>query len=345
MKSKKVKVSIVIPCYNAEKYIKKCLDSIFAQTFKNFELICVNDGSTDSTLDILNEYAKKNSCMTVITKKNEGGKNTTKFGVSLANGEYICAIDNDDYVAPDYLQKLYTAITKNNSDIAICGFQREDYVTRKIYSKEMNKYNKTVNLSDNYGIILEINTSLWNKLFKKEIFKSIVDYDLTALAMGDMTLMAYMYANIEKVTFISDILYYYQVREGSNISNISVYTVDSIYDNLIRIKKDRYLSSKPEMIEIIDAYAFLHLGVSTMYRIYQSNNNYKKMFRRNCEVLNEYFSSWKTNKYYRLSYVIKNKGENLKLSICNLFYKIHMFKLFLAVYNFVTTKLKFEIKW
>lgn len=345
MKKNKTKISVIVPCYNAENYIKKCIDSILNQTFKDYELICVNDGSTDTTLEILKDYEKNNNNMKVITKKNEGGKNVTKTGLKYASGDYICAIDNDDYISPYYLEKLYNAIIDNNSDVSICGFQREDFVSGKVYSKEMNKNNKTVNLSDDYGVILEINTSMWNKMFKRDVFISLLDYKLDALAMGDMTLLAYMYSKIDKVTLISDILYFYQVREGSNISNIKESSLDSVYDNLIRIKRDFYNDKNNDIQEAFDAYAFLHLGVSIVYRIYKSDNDYKKLFRKNLEVLNKEFPLWKNSRYLKLNYVIKNKGRNFKLHVCRFFYKIHMFKLFIATYDFVTTKLKFDIKW
>ena len=342
---RKVEISVIIPCYNAENYIKKCIDSIVNQSFKNFELICVNDGSTDSTLDILKEYESKNKNMLVVSKKNEGGKNVTKTGLKYAKGNYIVAIDNDDYVDKDFLKKLYDTIKKDDSDVAICGFQREDFNTGKVFSKEMNKLEGTYKLSNDYGIILEINTSMWNKLFKRDVMKSLLEFRLDALGLGDMTLLAYMYSKINKVAFSKDVLYFYQVREGSNISTMKVDVVDSIYDNLIRIKKI-YEQEKSEMIEILDAYAFLHLGVSMMYRLYRSDKeNFNKLYKDNLNVLNTEFSKWNKNKYYSLKYVLKNDKRNLKLHICYIMYKMHLFKLFIKFYNYLTSKFKFDIKW
>lgn len=343
--SKEILVSVIIPCYNAENYIRKCIDSILGQSFKNFELICVNDGSTDSTLDILNEYEKNNSNMLVISKKNEGGKNVTKTGLKYAKGKYICAIDNDDYIHKDYLKKLYNAINKNNSDIAVCGFQREDYTTGKVFSVEMNNIEGEYTLSDDYGIILEVNTSMWNKMFSRDIITKLLDYKLDALGLGDMIQLSYIYSSVNKITFIKDILYFYQVREGSNITGMKSNVINTIYDDLIKIKKN-YVNNKPEMINIIDAYAFLHLGVSLMYRMYKSEKkNFNNILVNNTKILNDTFPNWKKNEYYKLSYVIKNHGRNFKLYICYKFYTIKQFKLFLKLYDFITTKFKFDIKW
>lgn len=112
------KFSIVIPAYNAEKSIRKCLDSILAQTFSNFEIVVINDGSKDSTLAILREYLKKTRKLRVYSFENSGVSITRQRGINLSNGEYIILVDSDDTVNPDLLEKLYTAICKhNNPDI------------------------------------------------------------------------------------------------------------------------------------------------------------------------------------------------------------------------------------
>lgn len=342
-KEKEILITVIVPCYNAEKYINKCIDSILNQSFKNFELICVNDGSTDTTLDILKEYEKNNSNMLVVSKKNEGGKNVTKTGLKYAKGKYICAIDNDDYIEKDYLKELYNAITKEDADIAICGFQREDFDTAKVFSLEMNNKTGTYILNDDYGIMLEINTALWNKLFKREVMVSLLNYRLDALGMGDMTLLAYMYQMINKISFTNKVLYHYRVRKNSGINTMKKNVIDSIYDNLIRIKESY---ANKDMYEAFDAYAFLHLGVSLMYWIYKADrSSFNEIYKNNLKVLNENFPKWKKNKYYSLKYVIKNKGRNLKLHISYVFYRIGLFKLFIKTYGFITNHFKFDIKW
>lgn len=112
------KFSIVIPAYNAEKSIRKCLDSILAQTFSDFEIVVINDGSKDSTLAILREYLKKTRKLRVYSFENSGVSITRQRGINLSNGEYIILVDSDDTVNPDLLEKLYTAIYEhNNPDI------------------------------------------------------------------------------------------------------------------------------------------------------------------------------------------------------------------------------------
>lgn len=344
-KTNKYEVSIFMPCYNAENFISKTLDTVFEQSFKDFELICLDDGSSDNTLKVLKEYDKKYSNMRVYHRENEGGKGTTKYGCQYLTGKYSCVIDNDDYLDKDYLKKLYEVMEKNDSDMAVCAFQREDFETRKVYSVEMKKGNYTIDLKDDYGILLEINTAMWNKMFKTEVLKELLNFNLNSTGFGDMTLMSYLYSKIKKVSFIDDILYYYQVRLNSNINTMKTDVIDSMYDNLIRVRNN-YEKEKKEMCEIYDAYVFLHLGISLVYRIYKSKDKkFNGFYKNNIKVLNENFPFWKHNKYYSLGYVLKHHKRNLKIHISYFFYKIHMFKLFIKTYDFITTKFKFDVKW
>lgn len=343
MKKRNDLISVIVPCYNAENYLRECIESILKQTYDNFELICVNDGSTDSTLDILNEYAKKNKNMIVLSKENEGGKNVVKKGLTVAKGKYVCEIDNDDFVSEYYLEKLHDCIVKNDADIAVCGFQRIDFETKKVYSNEMNKYNQTFIVDEDPGILLEVNTSMWNKMYKKEVFASTLDYKLDALAMGDMVTMIYIYSKVNKIAIISDILYYYQVRKNSNVTDIPKKKLDTVYDNLIRIRRDFY--EKTNRLEFFDTYAFLHLGVSIVYRLYVAKKDFKLLFNNNYNILCNKFPLWKNSRYLKINYVLKNKKRNLKLFICKIFYKIHLFRLFIATYSFAINTLKIDIKW
>ena len=112
-----MKISIIVPVYNAEKYIGTCIDSILKQTYQNFELLLINDGSSDNSLEVLNQYSKKDKRIRVIDQKNIGVAKTRNKGIQLARGEYIAFIDNDDYIDEDYLEQFMNVC--NNQDIVI----------------------------------------------------------------------------------------------------------------------------------------------------------------------------------------------------------------------------------
>lgn len=126
---KKDKISIIIPAYNSEQTLKRCLDSILNQTYKNIEIIVINDGSKDKTLKILKQYEKKHSNVIIIDKKNEGQASARNDGFKKSTGEYVMFIDADDFIEKNYLEIMLQAITESDSDVCISGFKKfnKDY--------------------------------------------------------------------------------------------------------------------------------------------------------------------------------------------------------------------------
>ena len=123
------KVSVIIPVYNVDKYLKECLESVINQTLQDIEIICVNDGSTDKSQDILHEYSQKDSRIIVINKKNEGAGAAREVAVSKAKGDYLAFLDGDDFYRSSFLEKMYNSAIKNNSDIVICTINKYDMRT------------------------------------------------------------------------------------------------------------------------------------------------------------------------------------------------------------------------
>ena len=117
-------ISIIIPVYNVERYLPECLDSLLAQTYQNFELLCVNDGSSDSSQSILEQYARKDSRVRVFCKKNGGVSSARNFGLEQAKGEYIGFVDSDDFVLPRFLERMQQAMDAEKAKIAVCGFRK-----------------------------------------------------------------------------------------------------------------------------------------------------------------------------------------------------------------------------
>ena len=126
-----VKISVIVPVYNAEQYIRKCLDSIITQTYQNLEIICINDGSQDNTAEILNEYAKADSRLVVIHRQNKGLVSARKEAIKIASGEYVCYVDADDWIGERMLEKLRACIERDKSELAICEFREVNSGDRK----------------------------------------------------------------------------------------------------------------------------------------------------------------------------------------------------------------------
>lgn len=345
--NKKYKVSVIVPCYKVEKYIRRCLDSIINQTLDNIEIICVNDGSPDNTLEILTEYKEKyNNNFKIINKKNEGVWKARFDGVNISQGEYIAIIDSDDYVDKNYLKRLYDTALEKKSDIVICGFSRIDNETGRVFSKEMNTFEgKEIYMDKNPEDIISINGALWNKLYKAELFKDLKTFATPPIVFEDMMLFTLITMRVKKISFINDCLYYYMVREGTAISTINKDKKKLSEETMVILRK-MYSEYNENLVSVIDSLAFLHFGISLMFRIsYDKSFNMKEELKLNRKYLDENFPTWRKTKYLSLWYCIKNKGKNLKVAIMKKVYIFHMFGIFLKIYRFMIDKLKIDIKW
>ena len=344
---KKIKLSIIVPCYKVEKYLPRCLDSLVNQTLKDNEIICINDGSPDNCINILKNYKEKyGNKIVIIDKENEGVWRGRKDGVKKAKGEFIGFVDSDDYVALDYAEKLYNAAISKNADISVCGFDRIDLDTGKLYSREMCKpESKEIIVSKNPGDMLELNGAPWNKIYRAELLKKMHDMVNVPRVLDDMMFLQLIYINANKIVFIPDSLVFYMVRKDSIINTVKKDAIKPTYESMKEVR-DLYYNERPELIDYIDSCAFLHLGVSLMYRMSEDKTlDFKSALKENKIFLNTNFPRWKKSKYIKLSYVITHKGANFKLWIVKIFYNLGLFRLFISVYKFMIKKFGVDIKW
>lgn len=225
-----IKISVIVPIYGIEKYLPKCIESILDQSFKDFELILVDDGSPDNCPEICDTYAEKDSRINVIHKVNGGLLSARKAGLEVANGDYISYVDGDDWVDKYYLDTLYKLAITNNADLTVTGHFREfngKIETVKpsnpgIYNEFEIKSSILPNAIFN-GQFCEhgMTTYVWNKLFKKDILKSVL-YDVhNDILMGEDAAITYSYLAISQSLVISKIpLYYYRQRHDSIVKSI-----------------------------------------------------------------------------------------------------------------------------
>lgn len=213
-------ITVIIPVYNAEEYLDECINSVCKQTYKNLQIIIVNDGSTDASRDICERYATKDSRILLINKANGGQASARNVALNKTEGDYICFLDSDDMMKNDMLEKLYKIHKKTESDIVVCGFQKfenkvqvneSNSVLEKTYSKEealldicMDKYLKTY---------------VWNKLFVKSLFLNMRFQ--AGRVFEDTALVANIMCQAKKIAYTSEKLYYYRIREGSTVRQYS----------------------------------------------------------------------------------------------------------------------------
>ena len=204
-------ISVIIPVYNAEAFIERCIESVCKQTYKNIEIIAIDDGSTDRSWEILLELSKSDSRIKLHKKTNSGSADTRNFGIGIAQGEYIGFIDADDWIANDMYEKMYSAIVQHKADMAVCEtMDCGDDGTRKI----RNTY-KTEVLSNEKAMekVMLTQCSVWNKLYKKEIIKNVVFPNMRRAEDGPF--MFRILAQNVKVIFLDEALYYCYYHVGS----------------------------------------------------------------------------------------------------------------------------------
>ena len=226
----KIQVSVIVPIYRIEKYLPKCIDSLLDQSFNDFELLLVNDGSPDNCPNICDDYAKKDSRVKVIHKENGGLLSARKSGLEHSKGKYIAFVDGDDWVDKFYLGTLFKLAEANNADLVVTGQFREfDGKIETIKPKEAGVYNENeiksriIPNAIYNGRFCEhgISTYVWNKLYKKELLYKILMDVPNEIIMGEDAAITYSYLTISKCLVISRIpLYYYRQRHDSIVKSL-----------------------------------------------------------------------------------------------------------------------------
>lgn len=211
------KVSVIALIYNLEAYTPLCINSVLDQTFKDFELILVNDGSTDSSGQICEEYAKKDKRISVIHKDNEGIAAARNTGLAFASGEYIAFIDCDDYFHEQMVEILYEQIVSAQADIAMCDYFPTEEGNDNQRKSALPDYSvgTYTNKQALHGLYNKSHTYVvpWNKLYRKEIFKN-VKYPSGYLYDDEFTAHRVLY-EANKIVYVHAPLYYYVIRKGS----------------------------------------------------------------------------------------------------------------------------------
>lgn len=210
-------ISIIVPCYNVERYLDKCIKSIINQTISNIEIILVNDGSTDNTGKICTCYAKLDKRIKVINKENGGISSARNSGIAVASGKYIGFVDSDDYIEPNMYEILYKNLVKYNVDIAQCSYNV--FCGNNIIPIKKSNHKKIFNNEEGVKNILEADIffpSVWNKLYKR----SIVDiYFRTYNISEDRVFNIEVFKNAKSSIYLDDCKYNYVQNENSLVNS------------------------------------------------------------------------------------------------------------------------------
>ena len=247
-------ISVIVPVYNVEKYIGKCLESICCQTYSNLEIIVVNDGSTDNSRQIVLQWTEKDKRIVFLEQQNSGVSVARNLGIEKAHGEYIAFVDSDDYIADNMYMELYHLLKKSNCNMVVCGYMAVDDDGKpinekygdpkeKIYSEE--EYLWT--MQDN----VRIHTSFicpWNKLYLKSLFDDI-RFPAGKVNEDNWIIHKLVYKT-HKVAYINQYLYYYRQAPGSIMRG--KYSVKRFDDFEAQVDRIKFLDMKRASKELIN---------------------------------------------------------------------------------------------
>ena len=307
-------ISIIVPVYNAEQYLPKCLDSILNQTYKYLEVICINDGSCDNSINILNQYKAQDSRMVVINKSNEGVSATRNCGLKQATGEYFMFVDADDWIEPDTCEKVLTVMEDNNADIVMWS-----YVSERGFSSSPKTIFPNDCVFENPNELKQIHrrfiglvgdelahpeladslSTVWGKLYKKSLLEtSKVEFiDLAELGTyEDGMFNLQIFQNVNKIAYISKCFYHYRKTNQTSVTSVYKENLFGQWQTLYK-KMGQYIDANrlPEIyheaLKNRIALSILGLGLNIMgadvsyiqkvkmIKVILSTNRYKEAYK------------------------------------------------------------------
>ena len=278
-------VSVVVPVYNVQDYVFKCLESLAKQSYKNLEIIVVDDGSTDDSGKICDEFAKSDKRVKVYHKKNGGLSDARNYGIKKSKGQFLALVDSDDFVDENFIQEMIVAMKDNDTDMVVCGFNKEIPKSMVVTGKEATK--KLLIEQENIDIVA------WNKLYKKSLF---LDNDIwypLGMKHEDALTTYKLLAAAQRVAYIDESLYHYVERKNSIMAEVK--TVDRLRiremaaEEAVGYFDDDKLKEAAEVSLLLSKYAFMDAAIRGEIE--------KKYFNMNREWVLKNRKKFSRNKY------------------------------------------------
>ncbi len=287
------KVSVIVPVYNAEKYLKKCLQSLVEQTLSDIEIICINDGSTDNSLSIIEQFAKSDSRIKIITTQNRGQSLARNKGLEIAKGEYTGFLDSDDYADTTMFEKLYTAAKQNDSDVVMCGVyilnektgaitSNDPYFGLKIFEEQKDMgvfFNGVFSYEQCRDFLFRICVVPWNKLIKTDFLKKNSIKFAEGLSFEDNIFSLELLLNAGRISLVNEPLPYY--RFGSvhsltyGINDYSKLDLFNVFNKMEVVLRDK------GVFEEFGEYFFNHKKNTLLYWYKKLNDsNVKDLYKK-----------------------------------------------------------------
>lgn len=296
------KVSVIVPIYNVEKYLLRCLESLVNQTLQEIEIILINDGSTDNSGKIAEEFAKWHPQKVKYYEKENGGLSDARnYGIPKATGEYIAFLDSDDYIEKDAYEEMYNKAKESNADYVECDFIWE-YPKKKREDRQIKYNNKK-------EMLTVVRVVAWNKLIRRDI---IVNNNITfpkGLRYEDVEFTYKILPYLNQIEYVNKCFIHYMQRDSSiaNTQNERTSEIFTVLENVIQYYKENGLYEEYE--EELEYNYARYLLCSSLKRMCKITNKQirKNLVIKTWEKLNSQYPNWKKNKILNNSHCNKNK--------------------------------------
>lgn len=296
------KVSVIVPIYNVEKYLEKCINSLLSQTLEDIQIILVNDGSKDNSGNIAREYEKNNKNRIIYVEKENGGLSDARnYGLKYATGDFVAFLDSDDYIEKNAYEEMYNKAIEENADYVECDFIWE-FPNKIRVDKQYPYKNKKEMLSF-------VRVVAWNKLIKRQL---ITDNNLEfpkGLRYEDVEFTYKLIPFINKFAYVDKPFIHYVQREGSiaNVQNERTAEIFTVLDNVIEFyKKNNIYEEYRDELEYNYARYLLCSSLKRMCKI-KDKTIREKLLTESWERLNSNFPNWKENVILKTVNIGKNK--------------------------------------
>ena len=289
-----MKLSVIVPMYNVSAYVRECLDSLVAQTLQDMEVIMVDDGCTDDTPSIAQEYANYNMNFHLIHKKNGGLSDARNYGMKFAKVEYIGFLDSDDFIEPTLYEKMVNIANEGN-DIVVTDIEyyykdhpEKCFVMKGLSSFDAENIQKKALLSPMFA---------WNKIYRASLFKQ---YDLlypTGTWYEDIPVTTLLFAKANNIGYLPECLMHYRQREDSIMSSIASPRIKEIF-NVMELVRNTF--KKYDLYEeYYDELEYLHIEHLRLYGMFRFIRSpyWSECYKESCKVMKTFFPRWKKNKY------------------------------------------------
>ncbi len=294
------KLSVVVPVYNVEKYIDKCLNSLVNQGIDDYEIIVVNDGTKDNSQKIIDKYVNEYPNLVKSYIKDNGGLSDARnYGIARASGEYITFLDSDDYIEPDTYKNMLDIAYKDNLDLVVSDLEyywdsNPNDSNPPLIKEGINR----VSNDDLKNLFLSPLFS-WNKIYKKELFDKLDCKYPVGLWYEDIPVTLKLFSSIDKVGYYNHVSYHYLQRSTSILGssyNDKMYDIFTIFEGVIKDFKDRDVFDKYyDELEYLFIEHFLVYGAFRFLR----TDHYKDLMNKAFKFVREYFPDFRDNKYIK----------------------------------------------